>query len=145
MAGLDMQATIPVSLERMSVIQFDVLVPPAASGEVRDAFQRALDILVRREMLTSGRVAMEPVRIDASVHTQLAETYERDRGEDPADADVHRYRIDVDGAESLNGLAMGLSRILTPKADLPRDPVMLEDQDRFEAPSIYPWTVEVFR
>lgn len=129
----------------MSVIRFDVLVPPAAAGEVKAAFQRALDILVRRGMLASGTVGMEQVRIDDSVRTQLAETYERDRGEDPGDAPVHRYRIEVEGAQSLNSLAMGLSRILTPKAELPRDPVMLEDQDRFEAPSIYPWTVEVFR
>mgnify|MGYP006948300764 FL=1 len=129
----------------MSVIQFDVLVPPAAAGEVRDAFQRALDILVRRDMLASGTVAMQRVRIDDSVRAELAETYERDRGEPADGAETHRYRIDVEGAESLNSLAMGLSRILTPKAELPRDPVMLEDQDRFEAPSIYPWTVEVFR
>lgn len=129
----------------MSVIQFDVLVPPAAAGEVRDAFQRALDILVRREMLASGTVAMQRVRIDDSVRAELAETYERDRGEPAEGAETHRYRIDVEGADSLNSLAMGLSRILTPKAELPRDPVMLEDQDRFEAPSIYPWTVEVFR
>ncbi len=129
----------------MSVIQFDVLVPPAAAGDVRDAFQRALDILVRREMLASGTVATQRVRIDDSVRAELAETYERDRGEPADGAETHRYRIDVEGAESLNSLAMGLSRILTPKAELPRDPVMLEDQDRFEAPSIYPWTVEVFR
>ena len=129
----------------MSVIQFDVLVPSAAAGEVRDAFQRALDILVRREMLASGTVAMQRVRIDDSVRAELAETYERDRGEPAEGAETHRYRIDVEGADSLNSLAMGLSRILTPKAELPRDPVMLEDQDRFEAPSIYPWTVEVFR
>ncbi|MHC2848695.1 hypothetical protein ACUXOC_000117 [Corynebacterium mucifaciens] len=129
----------------MSVIQFDVLVPPAAAGDVRDAFQRALDILVRRQMLASGTVAMQRVRIDDSVRAELAETYERDRGEPADGAETHRYRIDVEGAESLNSLAMGLSRILTPKAELPRDPVMLEDQDRFEAPSIYPWTVEVFR
>lgn len=129
----------------MSVIQFDVLVPPAAAGEVRNAFQRALDILARRDMLASGTVAMQRVRIDDSVRAELAETYERDRGEPADGAETHRYRIDVEGAESLNSLAMGLSRILTPKAELQRDPVMLEDQDRFEAPSIYPWTVEVFR
>lgn len=129
----------------MSVIQFDVLVPPAAAGEVRNAFQRALDILARRDMLASGTVAMQRVRIDDSVRAELAETYERDRGEPADGAETHRYRIDVEGAESLNSLAMGLSRILTPKAELPRNPVMLEDQDRFEAPSIYPWTVEVFR
>lgn len=129
----------------MVVIQFDVLVPPAAAGEVRDAFQRALDILVRREMLTSGSVAMERVRIDDAVRAQLAETYERDRGEPADGAEVHRYRIEADGADSVNRLAMGLSRILTPKADLPRDPVLLEDQDRYEVRSIYPWTVEVLR
>ena len=129
----------------MSVIQFDVLVPPTVAGEVKEVFQRALDILVHREMLTSGTVEMERVLIDDSVRTQLAETYERDRGEDPADAEVFRYSITPEGAESLNRLAMGLSRILTPKADLPRDPVLLEDQDRFESPSIYPWTVEVLR
>ena len=129
----------------MSVIQFDVLVPPAAAPEVRDAFQRALDILVRREMLTSGSVTMEQVRIDDTVHAQLTETYEHDRGEPADDAEIHRYRIESEGADSINRLAMGLSRILTPKRDLPRDPVALEDQDKFEAPSIYPWTVEVLR
>lgn len=129
----------------MSVIQFDVLVPPTVAGEVKEVFQRAIDILVNREKLTAGTVEMERVLIDDSVRTQLVETYERDRGEDPADAEVFRYRITPEGADSLNRLAMGLSRILTPKADLPRDPVLLEDQDRFESPSIYPWTVEVFR
>ena len=129
----------------MSVIQFDVLVPPAQAPEVRDAFQRALDILVRREMLTSGTVAMEQVRIDDTTHAQLAETYERDRGEPADDGEVHRLRVEAEGADSVNRLAMGLSRILTPKANLPRDPVALEDQDRFETPSIYPWTVEVLR
>ena len=58
---------------------------------------------------------------------------------------MFRYSITPEGADSLNRLAMGLSRILTPKVDLPNDPVMLEDQDRFEAASIYPWTVEVLR
>ena len=53
----------------MSVIQFDVLVPPAAAGEVKAAFQRALDILVRRQMLASDTVAMQRVRIDDSVHS----------------------------------------------------------------------------
>ena len=94
----------------MSVIQFDVLVPPAAAGEVNDAFQRALDILVRREMLSSGTVGMQRVLIDDSVRAQLAETYERDRGESPDDAEVHRYRIEVDGADSLNGLAILANR-----------------------------------
>ena len=38
----------------MPVIQFDVLVPDAAAGEVEGAFARALDILVARGMLDSA-------------------------------------------------------------------------------------------
>lgn len=60
-------------------------------------------------------------------------------------AALQRYDIEVEGARSLNSLAMGLSRILTPRAQLPSDPVALEQQDQFETPALYPWTVEVFR
>lgn len=129
----------------MATIQFDILVPPEKADEVRDAFQRALDILVRRDMLTAGSVRMEPELIDDSIEAQLRTTYEQNRGEPADDAVVHRLRADVEGARSLNSLAMGLSRILTPKADLPRDPAQLEQEERFELPSIYPWVVEVFR
>ena len=58
---------------------------------------------------------------------------------------MDRFAIQAEGASSYNALAMGLSRILTPKADLPRDPVLLQQQDRFEEAAIYPWTVEVLR
>lgn len=129
----------------MATIQFDILVPPEKADEVRDAFQRALDILVRRDMLTAGSVRMEPELIDDSIEAQLRTTYEQNRGEPADDAVVHRLRADVEGARSLNSLAMGLSRILTPKAELPRDPAQLQQEERFELPSIYPWVVEVFR
>lgn len=132
----------------MSAIQFDVLAPASAAEQIGAAFQRALDILVRRGKLTAGTARHEgTVRIDDSVLSQLAETYEHDRGTDPSEdgAEVHRFRIEAEGASSVNSLAMGLSRILTPKADLPRDPAALEQQDQFERPSIYPWTVEVLR
>ncbi|GAA1179335.1 hypothetical protein CGLAUT_07965 [Corynebacterium glaucum] len=132
----------------MPAIVFDVLVPPTAADEVGAAFQRALDILVRRGKLTAGSVVQEgTLLIDATVHAQLTSTYEADRGTDPADdgAQVHRYVITAEGADSYNRLAMGLSRILTPKATLPNDPAALEQQDQFEVASIYPWTVEVRR
>ena len=132
----------------MPAIVFDVLVPPAHAPQIGAAFQRALDILVDRGKLTAGSVREEGiVLIDAPTSSQLASTYETDRGTDPADdgAEVHRYRIEADGAPSYNQLAMGLSRILTPKAELPKDPAALEQQDRFEVPAIYPWTVEVLR
>lgn len=132
----------------MPSIQFDVYCPPDAAIEVGDAFARALGILVRRGRLDSGSVEAEGiVLVDAPVLAELRSTYERDRGADPADegAQVHRFTINATGASSYNSLAMGLSRLLTPKADLPRNPAALEQQDRFEVASIYPWTVEVLR
>ena len=45
----------------------------------------------------------------------------------------------------MNQLAMGLSRVLTPKAELPNDPVALERQMDFELPAVYPWAAEVLR
>lgn len=132
----------------MPAIQFDVLCPPAAAAEVGAAFQRALDILVRNGKLASGSAENQGMLlIDAPSLTQLRQTYETDRGVDPAEegAEVHRFLIRADGVDSYNRLAMGLSRILTPKADLPRDPAALEQQDQFEVASIYPWMVEVLR
>lgn len=132
----------------MPTIQFDVLVPPAYAGEIAEAFQRALDILVRREKLSSASLeAQGPVLLDAHVTAEFARTYESDRGftADEEGAEVHRYLIHAEGVDSYNRLAMGLSRILTPKADLPRDPVALEQQDRFELPALFPWTVTILR
>ena len=132
----------------MPVIQFDVLAPPAAAADIGADFQRALDILVRHGKLVSGDVREDGVvEVDASVAAQLTSIYEHDRGTDPATdgAAVHRYVIDADGVDSYNRLAMGLSRILTPKASLPHDPVLLEQQEQYELPSIYPWIVAVLR
>ena len=132
----------------MPTIQFDVLVPPAYAGEIAEAFQRALDVLVRREKLSAASLeAQGPVLLDAHVTAEFARTYESDRGftADEEGAEVHRYLIHAEGVDSYNRLAMGLSRILTPKADLPRDPVALEQQDRFELPALFPWTVTILR
>ncbi|WP_165164107.1 hypothetical protein [Corynebacterium qintianiae] len=132
----------------MPVIQFDVLVPDAAAAEVGEAFSRALDILVRRGMLETASVEHDSsALIDASTNAQLKDVYRTDRGEDPDEAGAlpHRYLITAEGVSSYNQLAMGLSRILTPKADLPRDPAALAQESRFEQPSIYPWVVEIRR
>ncbi|WP_342319991.1 hypothetical protein [Corynebacterium mayonis] len=132
----------------MPIIQFDVLVPDSDAGEVGETFQRALDILVKHGRLTAGEcVHDKPPLIDAATVDELQKTYRVDRGEDPeaAGARVHRFLISAEGASSMNSLAMGLSRVLTPKASLPQDPVELHDQDRFEVASIYPWTVEIRR
>lgn len=129
----------------MPIIQFDVLVSDDAAGQqVEEAFARALKILVDKRMLEAAEVTRErDPQIPEDTLAQLREVYETDRGEDPAGAVVQRYRIEAEGASSYNQLAMGLSRILTPKAQLPDDPVALERQETFEQPSIFPWTVVV--
>lgn len=131
----------------MPTIQFDVLVPDDAAGkQVEDAFASAVEILVRHERLTSGEVTRDvapAVREDTLV--QLRQAFEEERGEEPGDAIVQRYLITAEGASSMNQLAMGLSRVLTPKAELPKDPVALERQMDFELPAVYPWAVEVLR
>lgn len=61
-------------------------------------------------------------------------------------AHMRRYDVEiVDAQGSLNELAMGLSRLLTPQANLPADPLALLDENRFELPASYPWWVEVRR
>lgn len=40
---------------------------------------------------------------------------------------------------------MALSRFLTPQAELPADPVLLEQERNYEVPATYPWTVEILR
>lgn len=131
----------------MPTIQFDVLVPDDAAGKhVENAFASAVEILVRHERLTSGEVTRDvapDVREDTLA--QLRQAFEEERGEEPGDAIVQRYLITAEGASSMNQLAMGLSRVLTPKAELPKDPVALERQLDFELPAVYPWAVEVLR
>lgn len=132
----------------MPAIQFDVLVPDdSAAREVGEAFTRAVEILVRRGKLIDGSVRHVPEPLlHGDTLDQLRSAYREEREEEPGDgAAVHRYVIEADGATSMNSLAMGLSRVLTPKADLPRDPVALERQMDFELPAVYPWAVEVLR
>lgn len=131
----------------MPAIQFDVLVPDvSAASEVGEAFTRAVEILVRRGKLIDGSVRhVGTPDLHEDTLEQLRNAYREERGEEPDGAVVHRYLIEAEGASSMNSLAMGLSRVLTPKADLPKDPVALERQMDFELPAVYPWAVEVLR
>lgn len=131
----------------MPTIQFDVIVPDDAAGkQVEDAFSSAVEILVRHERLTSGSVVRETAPdVPEDMVALLRRAYEEERGEEPGDAVVQRYLISAEGASSMNQLAMGLSRVLTPKAELPNDPVALERQLDFELPAVYPWAAEVLR
>lgn len=133
----------------MPTIQFDILIPdtpPQAATDVAAAFIRAVNILEKRGMLSNGHVDHIPgQQCPDDTVAQLCGVYRDERGEDPDAASMHRIIVTADDVRSYNQLAMGLSRILTPKADLPRDPVALERETEFEQPSIYPWTVEILR
>lgn len=132
----------------MPIIQFDVLMPDEFAPTLHASFSSAVDILVRKAKLRSGHVEHRPhPQIDDYTLSQLTATYEHDRHICPEEdkAHVHRFKVHAEGASSYNSLAMGLSRILTPKAELPRDPAALEQQDQFEQPAIYPWSVAILR
>ncbi|WIM66919.1 hypothetical protein QP027_07195 [Corynebacterium breve] len=133
----------------MPSIQFDILIPdtpPTAAGDVYEAFQRAVAILESKNMLTQGEIAHTAGQeCDDFTADQLRNVYREERGEDPAGASMHRIVVKAQNVRSYNQLAMGLSRILTPKADLPADPVALERETDFELASLYPWTVEILR
>lgn len=134
----------------MPIIRFDVLIPdsyPTAPREVAERFERALRILVDKERLSTATVTHSPsTGIPADVVEELREVYARDRGEDAGEATMHRYDVAA-AAEgmSYNDLAMSLSRIFTPKAQLPGDRVAEERHVDFEQASVYPWLVEILR
>ncbi|KAA8746763.1 hypothetical protein CJ203_05360 [Corynebacterium tuscaniense] len=131
----------------MPRIHFDVLVPDVSAAEaVGAAFSRAVEILVQHGKLEDGGVLIDASpELAPDTDAQLRRVYEEERGENSAGAKIARYIITAEGASSMNQLAMGLSRVLTPKATLPRDPVALERQMDFELPAVYPWVVEVLR
>lgn len=98
--------------------------------------------------LGHGSVALDhSPRVQPEVENQLRQTYrDQHEGRDLTDSAVYRYAITVDGVKgSVNQLTMALSRFLTPEADLPADPVLLERETEWEVPATYPWTVDIVR
>lgn len=127
----------------MPIIVFDVLLPDDRAEELGATFQRALDILVRRNMLASGDMTHEPHPPVPEENVALLR--EHHPVELPG-AHMHRYLIEATGEDlSYNQLAMSLSRILTPEADLPADPVELEQEEKHEVAALYPWTLDIRR
>ena len=132
----------------MPVIQFDVLIPVDRAAGLRDVFDRAVGRLVDGDRATGGSVTLDPQPpLADGIEAQLRATYREEHdGAELADAAVARYRITVEGLDgSVNQLTMALSRILTPQADLPADPVLLENELAHELPATYPWAVEIRR
>ena len=128
----------------MPSIQFDVLIPDANACTLYGAFATACRRLVDHGCVRHAavRTSARPV-IAADVEEVLRHTpgLSVEQG-----AHMRRYDVEiVDAQGSLNELAMGLSRLLTPQANLPADPLALLDENRFELPASYPWWVEVRR
>lgn len=132
----------------MPLIQFDVLVPHAQAKRVGEVFDEALNRLVTAERIDSAQVEINDTpRLEQGMEEQLRQTY-RDEHEDHdlEDAEVYRYLIKLEGVKgSLNELGMVLGRLLTPHAVLPKDWVLLEDEEAHELPAIFPWALAVSR
>lgn len=132
----------------MPVIQFDALVPHSEAEPLREKFDGAIAALLEAGKLSAGSVTHDnSPRVQDEVEKQLRQTY-RDQhdGRDLPDSVVHRYAISVEGLSgSVNQLTMALSRFLTPQADLPADPVLLQNETNYEVAATYPWTVEILR
>ncbi|MCH6196732.1 hypothetical protein MHT86_04355 [Corynebacterium mastitidis] len=132
----------------MPQIQFDVLIPDDRAERLRAAFDAAADKLRSSGRARGAEASFDPdPAVPAEVVEQLREIFrEEHEGRDLEGARVRRYTLDVDGLEgSVNELTMSLSRMLTPPAELPQDPVLLANEAAHERPARYPWTVEVRR
>ncbi|MBC3185278.1 hypothetical protein H7347_01580 [Corynebacterium sp. zg-331] len=132
----------------MPKIQFDVLIPRDPAERLRAAFSDASERLRATGRARSAELSFDPhPQVAEGVEEKLREIFRAEHeGRDLDGAGVRRYTLDVDGVEgSINELAMSLSRMLTPQADLPQDPVLLANEAAHERPAHYPWTVEVRR
>ena len=126
----------------MPAIQFDVLIPDSAALQLQEVFEDAMKKLLDAGKLTAADVTHHHA---PALYEGIEEGLREDR-DDLYDAQVHRYVIRVEGQTgSVNQLAMVLSRFLTPQADLPRDAVLLEQEQNYEVDAIYPWAVEIRR
>lgn len=125
----------------MPSILFDVLVPAEDAQTLEDDFANVLNKLVAAKKLATAHVTRTPnPSVGETVETELRKVYAGPEH----DLEMHRYAIQVEGATgSINQLAMLLSRLMTPQADLPKDKVLLEREDVYELPPRYPWTVDI--
>lgn len=104
------------------------------------------DLIGQRGLLESATVVHDPAaRIDPAVEEQLRQTYRDEHEEsDLEDSSVNRYLIEVSGVKgSVNQITMIFARLLTPPAELPKDAFLLEQEEAYEIPATYPWSVEI--
>ncbi|MEJ5927392.1 hypothetical protein WG915_02040 [Corynebacterium sp. H128] len=115
----------------MPEIIFDVLVPES----------EITSLLARFEKLASTMKLTALLDGEAVVAAEVAEQL---RAQVEGDADDYRMaRYVVHAPNNLNHTAMTFARLLTPHADLPAEPALLENEQEFEIAADYPWVVEI--
>ncbi len=138
----------------MPTIHFVCLVDDEHAAPLAGRFEQVAQLLVRDGKMSSFTVTHdENPQVAPEVDAQLRLTYTTDRDHDVDEvAEItggmrpHGYRIGVEGVQgSVNQIAMILSRVLTPAADLPADGVQLHREEDFEQPATFPWTVQIYR
>lgn len=127
----------------MSRIVFNCLVDPAASEPLAQAFRDRLNEFAEAGRVSDAVVTVAPAETDA----QLVQQWQREHPAEPLGTrEVHRYDLSFELlAGSLNELAMDLSELLTPRAELPPDPVLRQFDQTLESTARFPWNVAVFR
>lgn len=127
----------------MSRIVFNCLVKPEEAESLAEAFRARLEGFAGAGRVSDVDVALAPAEADE----QLVEQWERENPEESlGDRKVFRYVLSFELlGESLNELAMDLSELLTPRAELPPDPVLRQFEEMLESVATYPWNVAVFR
>lgn len=125
----------------MTTIHFNCLVLPAEAPQLTDAFRTRIDGLIAEGKLADATIDVTAAEQDP----QLIEQWERQNPDSTVgDREMRRYSIEVNGVTgSVNGLTMTLSKLLTPDADLPPDPVYRQFDDLLEAVARFPWHVEI--
>lgn len=127
----------------MSTIVFNCLVKPADAESLAEAFRTKLDDFDRAGRISDVEVSLASAETDA----QLVEQWQRENPKESlGDRKVFRYVLKFEQhGGSLNELAMDLSELLTPRSELPPDPVLREFDEMLESVATYPWNVAVFR
>lgn len=125
----------------MSSICFDILVSESDYPKLQERFEKACIGLVENGHASNATPTFTEAQVDPEVAEQL-----RAQAPGLSSASFKRCCISIEDLQgSLNTLTMRLSHLLTPQVELPKDPVLLFQETRYEVPATYPWTVEVRR
>ncbi len=140
-----MDSSVYPDLMSIASIHFDVLAPEPAAKLLPQRFKDLSALLIEKGMIEEAEVELSIPRnaLETELRAVYLETYEELPPVDPESMRVYRLSVNVHANASLNQVAMLYSRLLTPPASLPNDPVALADEEQFEQPAPYPWFVNI--